>query len=109
MRRTLLIGALLTVMTTGCLKGEGADFTAQALGATISPGGRWQVTIRVTNNGNPGTPDCDIRAIDADGIQLAVDSVTLDKLGTDRTVTVQVLTGLRPGENEVRRWRVECN
>lgn len=103
-----LAAIALALLLLSC-SGERARFDASAVDAGVSPGGRWEVTITVTNRGpEAGTPDCTLRAIDADGIPLATDSVTLELLGPGDTATVRVLTGLRPGDNVVRRWRVSC-
>ncbi len=109
MRSAAVSLALLAIVSLSACS-EGGKFSAQVIDYGISPGGRWEVLLEVTNTGNDGvTPDCTLRAIDADGIPLASDSVTLDPMDSGETQTTRVLTGLRPGENEVARWRASCD
>jgi hypothetical protein len=104
------ISAALVILLALAACSEGGKFSARVLDFGLSPGGRWEVVIEVTNSGNEGvTPDCDITAIDADGIALAMDSVTLDPMPSGETTTTRVLTSLRPGNNAVKRWKVTCN
>lgn len=75
----------------------------------LSEGGRWVVLLVVKNGGQPATPDCTVTAVDADGVPLASDAVTLDQLGSGEQSRTRVLTGLKPGDDKVDRWTAECN
>lgn len=107
MRRLLVVGVLAGLLGS-C--SDGGAFSAQVIDSGLSPGGRWEVVLEVTNAGDDGaTPDCDLTAVDGDGITLAMDSVTLNPMGSGETTTTRVLTGLKPGDNAVARWDVSCS
>lgn len=110
----LLVGICILVWKTLGHTNAGNDsstgFSASVVDSTVSSGGHWAVAIHIENTGSAAkAPECIIYAMDADNFTLASDSTSYGELSPGESVTATLTTSLRPGENTVDHWDVNCS